>query len=184
MPWPIRTSRESRRIIQLGQNELGVAPSPLAVEAAARAAGSLNRYPDPEHGRLRRSIAAVHGLRPEQIACGAGSMELMGLLATAYCEPGVDVVVSRHGYKYFELQCVIAGAALRVAPESCRRIDVDAILDTVTPAHPPRLRCQPEQPDRNLPGGRGPDPASRPFAGTGHAGRGRGVCRVRHRPGL
>ena len=121
------------RIIRLGQNELGVAPSPLAVEAAARATGSLNRYPDPEHGRLRRSIAAVHGLRPERIACGAGSMELMGLLATAYCESGVDVVVSRYGYKYFELQCAIAGAALRVAPESCRRIDVDAILDTVTP---------------------------------------------------
>lgn len=121
------------RIIRLGQNELGVAPSPLAVEAAARATGSLNRYPDPEHGRLRWSIAAVHGLRPERIACGAGSMELMGLLATAYCEPGVDVVVSRYGYKYFELQCAIAGATLRVAPEPRRQIDVDAILDTVTP---------------------------------------------------
>jgi len=52
------------RIIQLGQNELGIAPSPLAVEAAARAAGALNRYPDPEHDRLRRAIAAVHGLQP------------------------------------------------------------------------------------------------------------------------
>lgn len=120
------------RIIQLGQNELGVAPSPLAVEAAARAAGDLNRYPDPEHGRLRRAIAAAHGLQPERIACGAGSMELMELLATAYCEPGVDVVVSQLGYKYFGLRCTLAGATLRVAPEPHRRVDLDAILDTVT----------------------------------------------------
>ena len=120
------------RVIQLGQNELGVAPSPLAVEAAARAAEALHRYPDPDHGRLRRAIAAAHGLRPERVACGAGSMELMGLLATAYCEPGVEVVVSELGYKYFELQCAIAGATLRVAPEPCRRVDPDAILDAVT----------------------------------------------------
>ena len=120
------------RIIQLGQNELGIPPGPLAIEAAARATEALNRYPDPDHRRLRRAIAEAHGLRVEQILCGAGSMELMGLLATAYCEPGVEVVVSQLGYKYFELQCAIAGAMLRTAPEPCRRVDVDALLDAVT----------------------------------------------------
>ena len=120
------------RVIQLGQNELGVAPSPRAIEAAARATGALNRYPDMNHEQLRRAIAEVHGLRPERIVCGAGSMELMGLLATAYCEPGTEVVVSRFGYKYFELQCAITGAVLRVAPEPERRVDVDAVLGAVT----------------------------------------------------
>ena len=120
------------RVIQLGQNELGIAPSPRAIEAAARATATLNRYPDVEHEGLRRAIAEVHGLRPERILCGAGSMELMGLLATTYCEPGVEVVVSRFGYKYFELQCAIAGAALRVAPESLGGVDVDAGLDAET----------------------------------------------------
>ena len=119
-------------VIQLGQNELGVPPSPRAIEAAARATGDLNRYPDLGHGRLRLAIAQSHGLHPENIACGAGSVELMGLLATVYCEPGVEVVVSRFGYRYFQLQCAVAGAALRVAPESERRVDVDAVLDAVT----------------------------------------------------
>ena len=75
------------RVIQLGQNELGIAPSRLAIEAAAGALGALNRYPDPDHRRLRLAIAETHGLRPERIACGAGSMELMGLLATAHWPP-------------------------------------------------------------------------------------------------
>jgi len=79
-------------------------------------------------------LIGITGMRmqPERIACGAGSMELMGLLATAYCEPGVEVVVSQLGYKYFELQCAIAGATPRVAPEPLRRVDLDAILDAVT----------------------------------------------------
>ena len=119
------------RVIQLGQNELGVPPSPCAIEAAARATGDLNRYPDLGHGRLRRAIAEGHGLCPGKVVCGAGSIELMGLLATAYCEPGVEVVVSRFGYKYFQLQCAVAGAALRIAPEPDRRVDVDAVLDAV-----------------------------------------------------
>ena len=120
------------RVVQLGQNELGVAPSPRAIEAAARATGDLNRYPEPEHLRLRRAIADVYGLCPDRIVCGAGSMELMGLLVTVYCEPGAEVVVSRYGYKYFEHQCVIAGAVLRVAPEPERRVDIDAMLEAVT----------------------------------------------------
>ena len=120
------------RVIQLGQNELGVPPSPYAIEAAARATGDLNRYPELGHGRLRRAIAGVHGLDSGKVVCGAGSIELMGLLATAYCEPGVEVVVSRFGYKYFQLQCAAAGAALRVAPEPAWRVDVDAVLDAVT----------------------------------------------------
>ena len=120
------------RVIQLGQNELCVPPSPHAIEAAARATGDLNRYPELGHGRLRRAIAGVHGLDTGKVVCGAGSIELMGLLATAYCEPGVEVVVSRFGYKYFQLQCAAAGAALRVAPEPAWRVDVDAVLGAVT----------------------------------------------------
>ena len=120
------------RVLQLGQNELGVAPSPRAAEAAARATAALNRYPDPAHERLRQAIAGVHGLRPDRIVCGAGSMELMGWLAMTYCEPGVDVVVTQFGYQYFGLRCAIAGATLRVAPESRMHVDVDAVLDAVT----------------------------------------------------
>ena len=120
------------RIIQLGQNELGIEPSPRAVAAVARSADSLTRYPDVDHGRLRRAIARTHGLDHRRISCGAGSMELMGLLATIYCEPGVEVVVSEYGYKYFQIQCAVAGAALRVVPEPAMRADIDAIAAAAT----------------------------------------------------
>lgn len=121
-----------KRIIQLGQNELGIDPSPMAVEAVRRSAGCLTRYPDPDHGALRRAIAEAHGLNPERVLCGAGSMEIMGLLATVYCEAGAEVVVSQFGYKYFQVQCAIAGAEVQIVPEPAMRADIDAIAAAVT----------------------------------------------------
>ncbi len=122
------------RIIQLGQNELGIAPSPAAVEVVKRLAGELPRYPDMEHSSLRRAIADVHGLNVENIACGAGSMELMGLLATIYCEKGVEVIVSQFGYKFFQIQCAVAGADMIIVPEPDMCADIDAIAAAVTDA--------------------------------------------------
>ena len=117
-------------IVQLAQNELAISPSPQAVRAAGAALGAMHRYPEAE-AELRRAIADVHGLDPAQLLIGAGSLELMGLLANAYCERGTDVVVSQYGYKFFQVLCTAAGASLSVVPESDMRIDIDAIAAAV-----------------------------------------------------
>lgn len=119
------------RAVLLAQNELGTPPSPRAMAAAAGAVADLNRYADPDHGLLRQAIADCHGLDPAGIVCGVGSMELMGLLALAYGEPGAAVVVSQFGYKYFQLQCALAGATIKVVPEPGMRADVDAMAAAV-----------------------------------------------------
>ncbi len=120
------------RIIRLDQNELGIDPSPSAIEAAAAAVANLNRYPEIDHLCLRQAIAEVHALDPRLVLCGAGSMELMGLLAQVYCEPGVEVIVSQYGYKFFQVHCALAGATVKVAAEPAMRIDVEAIAGAVT----------------------------------------------------
>ena len=119
------------RIVHLGQNELGVEPSPRAVAAVIATATTLTRYPDDEHRALRLAIAQRHGLDHERILCGAGSMEFMGLLASAYCEADDEVVVSEYGYKYFQLPCALAGARVRVVPEPRMRADVEALAAQV-----------------------------------------------------
>ena len=121
-----------RRTIQLGQNELGVGPSPRVFEALGNETGHLNRYTDMTHSDLRHAIADIHELNPAQVLCGAGSMELLGLIANLYTEPGTDVVVTQFGYKYFQLQCALAGATIHVVPEPAMRIDIRAIADAVT----------------------------------------------------
>jgi len=120
------------RIIQLGQNELALSPSPDAIEAIHQTASALSRYPDIAHVNLRQAIADVHELNFEQIACGAGSLELLGLLANIYCEDGVDVVFSQFGYKFFQLQCTVAGANIIIVPEPDLKADIDGIVAAVT----------------------------------------------------
>ena len=50
----------------------------------------LNRYPDPYQKQLKKAIAAIKDVTPEQLFIGNGSDEAIDLLFRAFCEPGRD----------------------------------------------------------------------------------------------
>jgi Histidinol-phosphate/aromatic aminotransferase and cobyric acid decarboxylase len=78
----------------------------------------LTRYPDGDAGTLRQAIAEAEGLPAAQIICGAGSMELLGLIAQAYLRPGDEALMSRYGYLYFRSVAAANGADVALASES------------------------------------------------------------------
>jgi histidinol-phosphate aminotransferase len=119
------------RVVQLAQNELAIPPSPRAIEAVRRSADDMHRYSDTEQTDLRLALGEVYGLNPANLMCGAGSLELMNLLATAYCDNDSEVVVSQYGYKFFQVLCTVAGATVRVVAEPRMRIDIEALLAAV-----------------------------------------------------
>ncbi len=53
-----------------------------------------NRYPDPLQHEVKRKLAIVKQVLPEQIFLGNGSDEAIDLLFRAFCEPGADNVVA------------------------------------------------------------------------------------------
>lgn len=53
-----------------------------------------NRYPDPMQWDLKRELAKVKKVAPEQIFLGNGSDEAIDLLFRAFCEPAMDNVVA------------------------------------------------------------------------------------------
>jgi histidinol-phosphate aminotransferase len=61
------------RVVKLASNEGPYGPFPAALEAIARSAPDLNRYPDGGAYRLRTALAELHDLRFEEVAVGAGS---------------------------------------------------------------------------------------------------------------
>ncbi|HHI82422.1 MAG TPA: histidinol-phosphate transaminase, partial [Rhizobiales bacterium] len=67
--------------VKLSSNESPLGPSPQAIEACREAALDLERYPDGDSTLLREAIAAQYGLKASRIVCGAGSDELLNLLA-------------------------------------------------------------------------------------------------------
>ena len=119
--------------IKLSSNENPWGPSPRAVEAYAAQATKLHRYPDGGHLALREAIAEVHGLPAEQLICGSGSDELLGLLTHAYAGAGDEVLYSAHGFLMYKIYTLANGATPVTAAENNLHTDVDALLAAVTP---------------------------------------------------
>ena len=54
----------------------------------------LNRYPDPLQVELKKVVARIKGVRPDQICLGNGSDETIDLAYRCFCRPGIDNVVA------------------------------------------------------------------------------------------
>jgi histidinol-phosphate aminotransferase len=121
-------------VIKLSSNETPFGPSPHAIEAYRAAAANLSRYPDGSARELREAIARLYGLDPDRIVCGAGSDELLNLLAAAYLGPGDEAIYTEHGFLVYRIAILAHGATPVVAKETALTADVDAILARVSPA--------------------------------------------------
>jgi histidinol-phosphate aminotransferase len=122
----------AQKTFKLASNESPLGPSPRAIEAYAAAAKSLHLYPDGGATVLRDAIAEVYGLNADRIVCGAGSDELLHLLAIAYCGEGDEVLFSEHGFLVYPIAARAASATPVTVPEPKRVVDVDAMLSRVT----------------------------------------------------
>jgi histidinol-phosphate aminotransferase len=65
--------------------------------------------------------------------CGAGSDELLQLLAHAYLGTGDEAVYSQYGFLVYPIAIASNGATAIVAPEKDHVTDVDAILAAISP---------------------------------------------------
>ncbi len=121
------------KVYKLSSNETPLGPSPKAVEAFHAAAGSLAYYPDGAARALREAIGRTFGLDPARIVCGAGSDDLLNLLAQAYLTAGDEAIFTTHSFLVYRNATLAAGGKPVVAPERAYTTDVDAILKAVTP---------------------------------------------------
>lgn len=121
------------KVIKLSSNENPWGPSPRARAAYDAAGSQLHRYPDGGHAALRAAIAETHGLPAEQIICGAGSDELLGMTVHAYAGPGDEVLFTEHGFLMYRIYTLANGATPVMAPERDLKADVDALLAAITP---------------------------------------------------
>ena len=122
-----------RKVFKLSANETPLGPSPKAIEAYRQAAAHLEDYPEGTSRILREAIGKAFGLDPERIICGAGSDELLNLLAHTYLKQGDEAISTTHGFPVYPIATMANGATNVVAPETNFTADVDAILARVTP---------------------------------------------------
>lgn len=128
---PYKGGQKLENAHKLSSNENPLGCSPLAQAAVAKAAKSLELYPDGSATALREAIAGKYGLDADRIICGSGSDEIFQLLSKAYLQPGDNIVQSQHGFLVYRLVAQQSGAETRSAPETDLKADVDAMLEQV-----------------------------------------------------
>lgn len=120
------------RVFKLSANETPLGASPLAVEAVRNLAPDIAAYPDGSSGKLRDAIGARWGLDPARIICGAGSDNILELLALAYVGPGDEGLYSHYGFLEYKIVILAAGGTPVAAPEPNYVASVDSLLAKVT----------------------------------------------------
>src|SRR6202140_3236208 len=116
------------RVFKLSSNETPLGPSPKAIAAYRTVADRLAHYPDGAASALREAIGRAFGLDPARIVCGAGSDDLLNLLADAYLSDGDEAIHTTHGFLVYPIATLGSGAKPIVAAEKNYTADVDAIL--------------------------------------------------------
>jgi histidinol-phosphate aminotransferase len=120
-----------RKVFKLSANETPLGPSPKAIAAYRDAAAHLEDYPEGTSRVLREAIGRAFGLDPNRIICGAGSDEILNLLAHTYLCQGDEAISTTHGFLVYPIATMASGARNVIAPESDFTADVDAILKLV-----------------------------------------------------
>ena len=134
-------------IAQLASNESPWGPHPEVIEAIARAASAMNRYPDPSASLLRQRIAERHDVGPSQVAVSNGSCELLLAAAVALCEPGDEIVYAWPSFSIYPYMAPLSGAReIRVPLDGAEEHDLDAMLTEVTAATKLLVVCNPNNP--------------------------------------
>lgn len=111
----------------------------------------VNRYPDPHQRSLKKEIARLRGVLPEQIVLGNGSDEVLDLLFRVFCEPGTDSVITlppTYGM-YSVLSGINAVENLQVPLTSDFQPDVDQILQSAGARTKIVFLCSPNNPTGN-----------------------------------
>ncbi|MEJ2309418.1 MAG: histidinol-phosphate transaminase [Gammaproteobacteria bacterium] len=120
--------------IKLASNENPLGPSPLGWSAAQKVAGEINLYPDDTGYRLRHKLAEQFAVAPQGITLGAGSSDVIDMVARTFLAPGTNAVFSEHSFAMYPIYTQASGADAHVAapyppdhPEMPYGHDLDAM---------------------------------------------------------
>ncbi len=101
-------------LLKLNTNENPYPPSPGVMETfAALDPARLNLYPDPNADEVRDELAAVYGLKRENLICGNGSDDLLNIAIRCFCDTKRPVACLEPTYSLYPTLAKLQGAECR-----------------------------------------------------------------------
>jgi histidinol-phosphate aminotransferase len=118
--------------VKLASNENPLGPSPRALEALRNSLDRASVYPDGGGYYLRQKLAEIQQLDMSQIILGAGSTDLIELVAKTFLTAGDQGITSQSAFYIYRLAIEEMGAELIQTPLRENAFDLAAIAHAVT----------------------------------------------------
>ncbi len=133
--------------VKLSSNENPYPPLESVARVVRDQVETMQLYPDMSAQALRSVIAERQGVRIEEIAVGAGSVEVAGQLISASAGDGDEVVFAWRSFEAYPILVQIAGAVPVAVPLTADdRHDLPAMSAAVTERTRLILVCNPNNP--------------------------------------
>lgn len=129
----IRRQYGLKKVLKLASNENTLGPSSKAVKAYKRTADVLARYPETRSIDLRGTLALKHKLDIGHVIVGAGSDEIIELLAKTFLTPQDEIVVSASAFLQYRIAANLMGASVATVPLKNMKHDLAGMAAAVTP---------------------------------------------------
>jgi histidinol-phosphate aminotransferase len=132
-------------IVKLASNENPHGCSPQAVEAVARAAHLMYRYPDDSMMHLKAGLAEKFGVAEENLIVGAGSDQVIEFASRAKLREGAKILQSEITFAMYRIYAAQCGARTLTAPGIAH--DLDAMYEIYKQERPDIVYvCAPNNP--------------------------------------
>lgn len=133
--------------VKLSSNEVGFAPLPVAIAAAAEAVATANRYPDMGATELRQALADHLEMSLDQVTVGCGSSALCQQLVQATCAAGDEVIFPWRSFEAYPIFAKVAGAvAVAVPLTTDQHHNLEAMAAAITENTRLVFICNPNNP--------------------------------------
>lgn len=112
---------------------------------------NYNRYPDPLQWKIKKRLSEIKGVPPQNIFLGNGSDEAIDILFRAFCNPGIDNVITLPPtYGMYEVSANINDVEVRkVILRPDYQLNMEAIAEAIDDHTKIIFICSPNNPTGN-----------------------------------
>ncbi|SEM57314.1 histidinol phosphate aminotransferase apoenzyme [Syntrophus gentianae] len=136
-----------KRLFRLNNNENPLGPPPGAQEVLKSFPPSKGAvYPSGDSYYLRREIASLHGIDPDQILVGNGANEVITFVIKAFCEKGDNIITADKTFAVYEWVATFSGIEAKVIPLRDEGFDDGAMLRAIDRDTKILFVCNPNNP--------------------------------------
>jgi len=133
-------------VIKLASNENPFGCSEAAKQAIMNELANTSLYPDGAAVALTEALAGHLGVGKDQIIFGAGSDEVILMIARAFLVPGDETIMADETFPQYKHNVEIEGAKIIEVPLKDGRHDLPAMLEKVTDKTKIVWICNPNNP--------------------------------------